>query len=248
MHRLAAPAASISPWHNLVPDTSGGSIGSTLAECRVRKVPDAPVGTFLPLNYEPGYAYPLVVWLHESGGSERHLSQVMQHLSTQNFVAIAPRGLHESRDVQRGYRWLQQPDAIDAAGEAVIDAIDLADDHFNIHRERVFLVGHGEGGTMAMRLATLMPERFAGVASINGRLPRRFGLLRNVNRLRQLPFFFASSREYQQYREDQVCRDLRLLHAAGCGVALRQYPGSDDLTTCMLADINRWLMEHVCGC
>ena len=34
--------------------------------------------------------------------------------------------------------------------------------------------------------------------------------------------------------------------AAGCTVALRQYPCGDDLTTTMLADLNRWIMEVVC--
>jgi hypothetical protein len=29
--------------------------------------------------------------------------------------------------------------------------------------------------------------------------------------------------------------------------ALRQYPGSDHLTTKMLDDLNHWLMELVCG-
>jgi hypothetical protein len=37
------------------------------------------------------------------------------------------------------------------------------------------------------------------------------------------------------------------MHAAGCTVALRQYPGGDDLTTGMLSDLNHWLMELVCG-
>jgi hypothetical protein len=30
-------------------------------------------------------------------------------------------------------------------------------------------------------------------------------------------------------------------------VALRQYPGDDNLTTKMLLDLNHWLMELVCG-
>jgi hypothetical protein len=45
----------------------------------------------------------------------------------------------------------------------------------------------------------------------------------------------------------RVCSDLRLLHSAGCTVALRQYPGDDELTTSMLSDLDRWLMESVCG-
>lgn len=247
MNRLAVPAASSTPWHSIIPQTPASGISSALVECRPRRIADAPVATFLPLNYEPGYAYPLVVWLHDSGGSERHLPQVMQHLSTQNFVAVAPRASAESLDSMRGYRWVQQPDAILAANEAVNDAIDLAKEHFSVHNDRVFLVGHGDGGSMAVRLASLSPQQFAGVATINGRLPRRHGLMRNLNHLRQLPFFVASAREHSSYREHQVCNDLRLLHSAGCGVALRQYPGNDDLTTCMLDDVNRWLMEQVCG-
>lgn len=247
MDRLAAPEASTHSWHDLIPTPPASGIESALAECRVRKATEGPVATFLPLNYESGYAYPLVVWLHHSGGSERHLPQVMQHLSTQNFVAVAPRGSHDCNDRLRGYRWLQQPDAIAAADEAVIEAVDLAKDEFNIHHERVFLVGHGDGGTMALRLAAQSPERYAGVASISGRLPRRHSLLRNMHCLRQLPFFLASARSCDSYPEAHVCGDLRLLHAAGCSVSLRQYPGDDDLTTCMLTDVNRWVMDQVCG-
>jgi hypothetical protein len=57
----------------------------------------------------------------------------------------------------------------------------------------------------------------------------------------------ATSRENRVYPASRVCRDLRLLHAAGCTVALREYPGSDALTSNMLADLNCWLMELVCG-
>jgi phospholipase/carboxylesterase len=57
----------------------------------------------------------------------------------------------------------------------------------------------------------------------------------------------AASRGNRAYPDKQMCSDLRLLHAAGCTVALRQYPGAEDLTSNMLADMNRWLMEIVCG-
>lgn len=246
MNRLADPKASNTSWSDLIPATPVSVIGGCLATRLSRSI-DTPVGTFLPANYEPGYAYPLIVWLHEDGGSERHLPQVMQHLSTQNFVAVGPRGSDDSRRAVRGYRWPQSPSAINSAATAVAEAIELARDAFHIHADRIFLVGHGDGGTMALRLAMHSPELFAGVASINGRVPRRHGLLRNINRLRSLPFFIASSRENPTYPEPRVCEDLRLLHSAGCSVALRQYPGDDDLTTCMLADVNRWVMDRVCG-
>ena len=55
------------------------------------------------------------------------------------------------------------------------------------------------------------------------------------------------SRDSRDYPDRRVCDDLRLLHSAGCTVALRQYPGGDELTTNMLSDLDRWLMEFVCG-
>lgn len=247
MHRLAVPAASDHSWNHLIPTPPASGLGGTLGEGRLSRPHDTPTTTFLPLSYEPGYAYPLLIWLHESDANERHLPQVMQHLSTQNFVAVAPRAPQASQSTERGYRWTQQPMAISEATDAVEEAIELARDKFNVHTDRVFLLGHGQGGTMALRLAMQSPQQFAGVASINGKVPRGHGLLRNINHLRQLPFFVASARQGRSYPERQVCRDLRLLHSAGCNVSLRQYPGDDDLTTCMLADVNRWVMGRVCG-
>ncbi|QDU55329.1 alpha/beta hydrolase [Aeoliella mucimassa] len=245
--RRAVTAANESSWQHLIPTPPTSGLGTALAMAPARTTVDTPVATFLPTNYEMGYSYPLIVWLHEKGGNERHLPQVMQHISTQNFVAVAPQASHECNDQLRSYQWVQQPVAIAAAGQAVSEAIDLARSEFSVHDSRIFLVGHGNGGSMALRLAMQTPERFAGVISINGALPRRHSLLRNVNRLRKLPFLLSSSRDYPQYPETAVCRDLRLLHSAGCNVDIRQYPGSDDLTTCMLADVNRWVMERVCG-
>ena len=100
---------------------------------------------------------------------------------------------------------------------------------------------------MALRVAWSDPSRFAGVVAINGALPTRFRPLSRVNELRQLPCFLVTSRDSRFYPTSRVCDDLRLLHAAGCTVALRQYPGSDHLTTNMLDDLNHWLMELVCG-
>jgi len=171
----------------------------------------------------------------------------MRHLSTQNFVAVAPRGTRESHYDAGIYDWPQSTGSVGDADDAVTDAIDFMIDRFSIHKQRIFLVGHGDGGSMAMRLAMQRPEQFAGVASLNGGLPQGGRPLRSIKRLRSLPFLLASSREYAYYPEPQVCQDLRLLHSAGCSVSLRQYPGEDDLTTNMLADVNSWTMERVCG-
>ena len=56
-----------------------------------------------------------------------------------------------------------------------------------------------------------------------------------------------TARDSTRYAPQQVASDLRLLHAAGMSLTLRQYPCRDELTTGMLGDLNRWLMGQICS-
>lgn len=204
----------------------------------------SPVASFVPMHYESNYAYPLIVWLHGTEQSERDLPHVMRHVSTRNYVAVAPRGVREQGDA---YAWSDSAEAVEEAQARVFDAIDFAQERLSIHPDRVFLAGVGCGGTLALRLALQHPQEFTGAASFDGALPSGRGVLRNLDALRSLPLLLAGSRDSRAYPEARLCSDLRLLHSAGATLSIRQYPGSDDLTTAMLADLDRWLMEIVCG-
>jgi phospholipase/carboxylesterase len=208
---------------------------------------DVPYTTFAPIHYEERYAYPLIVWLHDVGSDERELKHVMPLVSMRNYVAVAPRGTCDDASNRGRFCWRQTSDAIESAQSRIADCIAAAKRRFNIHDKRVFLVGRGTGGTMAVRTAWQAPNEFAGVVSINGPLPSRLSPMRRVNELREVPCLLTTSRESDVYPTEHVCRDLRLLHVAGCTVALRQYPGGDCLTSNMLSDLDRWLMELVCG-
>lgn len=203
---------------------------------------------FTPMGFEQAYAYPLLVWLHGEGANEQSLPDVMRHVSPRNFVAVAPRGV-SLRDGVDGGRctWRQSPEGIDAAEEAVAEAIEAMRSRFSLNPNRVFIAGVGAGGTMAMRVALRQPGWFAGAATLDGPLPTGGRLLCRVDESRRLPLMLSASRESPSYPESRVCRDLTLLHSAGAKVAVRQYPGDDDLTTVMLGDLNRWAMEIVCG-
>src|SRR3954447_19760029 len=208
---------------------------------------ELPYATFAPIHYESGYAYPLIVWLHDTDSNERELRQVMPLISMRNYVAIAPRGTYSARRSCDRFDWSQTSEAIESAHSRIVDCVTVARERFNIHPNRIFLVGRGTGATMALRTAWSEPDRFAGVVAINGALPTSDSPMRRANEHRQVPCLLATSREHERYPADHVCQDLRLLHTAGCTVALRQYPGGDDLTSNMLSDLDRWLMELVCG-
>ncbi len=218
---------------------------------RTRRIPDRqmelPYATFAPIHYEERYAYPLLVWLHGDGGNEQELRNVMPHVSMRNFVAIAPRGSWQNERYRGRFDWRQTPDTIEHAESQIADCISAAQRRFNIHPQRIFVVGRDSGGTMAFRVAWNDPSRFAGVGALHGPLPTQLSPLRRVNELRRLPCLLTTSRDSITYPEPRVCDDLRLLHSAGCKVTLRHYPGDDGLTDIMLSDLNAWMMELVCG-
>jgi phospholipase/carboxylesterase len=204
---------------------------------------------FAPLHYESGYAYPLIVWLHGPGTDERQLQRVMPLVSMRNYVAVAPRGIALPNDDKSATReqfgWRQTEDHIQQAEQRVFDAIELASQKLHIASHRIFLVGFDAGGTMALRIAFDRPDRIAGVASICGALPMGHSPLGHYDAARHLWVLMASGRASVGYSAEQVCEDLRLLHAAGISTTLRQYPCGQELMPQMLADLNRWIIEQL---
>ncbi len=203
---------------------------------------------FAPMHYTAGYAYPLIVWLHGRGNDERQLQRVMPLISMRNFVAVAPRGLRVSVSDQpekEGFGWQQADDHIAQAEQRVFEAVEMAGRKLHIAPRRVFLVGFDCGGTMAFRLAMNHPERFAGVVSIDGPFPSGRTPFGKLVSARRLGVFLITGRGSREYPADEVCENLRLFHAAGLSVTLRQYPGGHKLTPQMLADVNRWIIDQI---
>ncbi len=201
---------------------------------------------FVPLHYEKKYAYPLLVWLHSAGDNQRQLKRVMPQISLRNYLAIAPQGTAPDDD-PRAFCWPQtEADVIDAQWR-LNHCIETVQSRYNINVSRVFVGGFADGGTMALRLALRMPQLCAGAFSIGGRMPQSHAPLVNVENARGLPIMLMHGNRSRDYSPGMVAQDLRVLHAAGMSVSIRQYPAEDELTTQMLADVDAWMMERVTG-
>src|SRR5437588_4998120 len=78
------------------PASSTTSASSSLVEAR-----------FIPRQYEPNYAYPLLVLFHARGGDEDQLVREMPAVSWRNHVGLALRGPQPivKRDRWAGFGW-----------------------------------------------------------------------------------------------------------------------------------------------
>jgi len=199
---------------------------------------------FTPLHYERNYAYPLVVWLHGPDDDERQVTRIMPLVSLRNYVAVGARGTIAG-EVKGSYAWSQSPSRIALAHERVNAAIAAARRWLNVAGDRVYLAGYGCGGTTAIRIALARPDEFAGVMSIGGGFPTGNRPLARLHAVRSLRILLSTARDSQSYPPAQVCQHLRLFHAAGMSVDLRQYPCGDELMTNMLSDMDRWIMNQL---
>jgi phospholipase/carboxylesterase len=203
--------------------------------------------TFAPLHYESNYSYPLLIWLHGPGDDERQVQKIMPLVSMRNYVAIGLRAPEADVENGGGYRWPDSDSGLFSAEQGVFECIDIASERFHVAQHRVFLGGYQCGGTTAFQLALRHPHQFAGVLSIGGPFPSGQRALAHLDQVRQLPLFIAHCRDSAIYPVEQTCEELRLFHAAGLHVTLRQYPCGDELDTQMLHDMDVWMMELITG-
>jgi len=210
-------------------------------------VGDSARAAFVPLHYESNYAYPLIVWLHGPGDDERQLFEIMPLVSQRNYVAVAPRGLRIAgqQPGEEVWGWPQTSEHISQAEQRIFDSIETVCRKLHVAPARVFLAGSEAGGTMAFRAAMNYPARFAGVLSLGGPFPSGQTPLGQWTAARSLAVFLAIGRDSLQYPPVRACDDLRLFHAAGISVTLRQYPCGPLLSRQVLGDMDRWIMEQI---
>ncbi len=215
------------------------------------EVPDArgwPLRTFLPTGYEPNYPYPLLVFLHGHGGSEEQVLRLAPKLSRRNYVCIGLRGPHPAGTRSDGrpvFSWGADGPTDALIEEYVFGAVLQTRRHFHVHSERIYLAGFQEGATLAYRLGMTFPEKFAGVISLNGCLPRRGGPLLRLPEVRDLKVLIGHGIANAVVPLSMAQADQRLFYSAGLDVTLHTYPSNHRIHAEMLRDIDHWIIGHI---
>jgi phospholipase/carboxylesterase len=206
-----------------------------------------PLRTFLPTGYEPNYPYPLLVFLHGHASSEEQVLRLAPRLSRRNYVCIALRGPHPLGRGEGPPRFAWGPDGQDdpMVEEYVFRAIEQTRRHYHVHSERIYLAGFREGAALAYRLGLLFPERFAGIISLNGAMPRHGGPLLRLPDVRKLRVLIGHGIANAAVPLSMARQDYRLFYTAGLSVRMHTYPTTQRIHPDMLRDIDRWVMEQI---
>jgi phospholipase/carboxylesterase len=207
-----------------------------------------PVRTFLPTGYEPNYPYPLLVFLHGHGGSEEQVLSLAPRLSRRNYVCIGLRGPHPvdpRADGGPAFSWGLDGQNDARVEEYVFRAVEQTRRKYHVHSERIYLAGFCEGATLAYRLGLLFPDRFAGIISLNGCMPRHGGPLLRLPDVRHLRVLIGHGIANAVVPLALARGDFRLFYAAGLAVRMHTYPATHRIHPHMLRDINRWVIGAI---
>lgn len=122
----------------------------------------------IPLGYDANQAYPLIVSLHEYGENpviHAEATTFSDYANQEEFIIAYPAGTGDPLG------WYTLADAPDDAPDNIQFMEMLVEDiqtNLTIDTNRLFLVGHSNGGGMAHRIACDAPELFSAVAIVAG--------------------------------------------------------------------------------
>jgi phospholipase/carboxylesterase len=229
---------------------------STASRCRPLDESTIDLGfshrLFIPEKYEPGYDYPLVVWLHSDASCELELDNVMMALSSRNYVAIAPRANLKCRGNGRRFRWGDFNADGAVAEDLVWDSVQAIASRVSVNTNKIFLAGFGSGGSMAQWIGLKYASQIAGVVSLSGSFPKAPTVLSNWKRARELQVLFAQRQGSTICSEDELLRAVRISHQSGLAYKFWQLRSEQDegfeaneLDSTMLETANRFMMSIV---
>jgi phospholipase/carboxylesterase len=116
---------------------------------------------------------------------------------------------------------------------------------YHIHSERIYLVGFREGAALAYRLGLLYPERFGGVVSVNGRMPRVGRPRLRLPEVRSLRVLIQHGIDNNEISADDAKQDAKLFYSAGMPVEMRTYATTHRIHADMLRGIDSWIQDHI---
>ena len=133
-----------------------------------------PFNLYLPSNYDASVSMPLVIALHgfnQSGSEFENYLKLEPLAQSRDFLYVALDGTADSHGVRF---WNATPECCDFQTPKVNDdayimsVIDQISQSYNVDQNRIYVIGHSNGGFMVNELACAHSDRIAAVVDIAG--------------------------------------------------------------------------------
>jgi phospholipase/carboxylesterase len=237
-----------------VPESSTEDIPWLVAErpeqIQFWQVNDYAAGT-IPENYEPRYAYPLIVWLTgRDCGVDESLTHIAS-MSPQNYLGLTVDeclfDLQEAgqHDIDMPVEFLKR--LVDVENR-VVAAVRSLRQVVNVHTERIFLAGAGDAASVALLLAMHQPEWFGGCIAFGGTVPPAATLLANKAELAGKRFFLGTPGGRSAWQTSGSVRNgARQLVAAGADVSVSVNASETDplVSRHSLREVDQWIISGI---
>ena len=237
----------------VVQNVSRSSASDTREVDRISRLPTSVNHRlYYPRNFVPTYDYPLIVWLHSQESSEYELDSVMESLSDQNYLAVAPRANRRCKSKRRIFKWGENVLDYAFAEDSAWECIESALDNLPVRSDRIFLAGFGVGGTIAQWIGWQSPNSVSGVVSLSGPMPSLVGGMTQWKSIKELPVLFSQRRGATICSDSDLSYAMQMAHRSSLSYRFVQlhserdsFDEANDLSTTMLATANRFLMGIV---
>lgn len=195
---------------------------------------------YMPENYQPTYAYPLIVWICDRASEKWELLELMPEISTRNYFGVCISQEHTQSVIASG-----RDNSAPSLNNLVYETYCQIREEYNIHTERTYLAAVGEAAPKAVNLLLNNPDWFDGAVTIGGQFNKSQLPLAQFLKLRGKRVLMSMRSREDDVSIAETVEVATLLHSAGMEVATRIYDESDDVSPKMLSDINHWLMDSV---
>ncbi len=133
---------------------------------------DRPASVAIPRDYDADTTYPLLMVLHGAGAdgqTQAGYFQLFPLVDEKQFVMVYPNGELRDEDERawNGAGCCTSDDSVDDVAY-ISDLIEEAKQTYNVDPNRVYLMGHSNGGFMSFRLGCEASSLFTAMMSLAG--------------------------------------------------------------------------------
>jgi phospholipase/carboxylesterase len=223
----------------------------------------------VPLNMKEDRAYPLVMILHGHGANPENYVGIFERFANSlDAIVCAPYGPYPiALERGHGYSWYPPPwffqellrtdtsggdrsrrrreierQEQEVSRDFVLTAIDHVSNEYLVDPERVFLMGHSEGGVLAYGLALEHPDLFRGLIVVGSRLRASDSTPEILTAAKgRIEVMICHSREDAAIGFDHATAAAKTLKEAGIQSKVFPYEGGHGLSVELVRTIGRWI-------